>query len=354
MSDQDVSKLYKNALSYDFHILNENADDFECHDTQDYVDLYLMKAQIKLLLSDQTAIHDLRQAKTLSKSPRMPFLFSEWKPNSPNSFIVFDSNPGSVQSFLKILTPCGELLRDWYGEQGYHTAMQIKSEILYFMGKPNEAAALSEGLFQQTESNYLYHVLTGYTLLRCYLAMGKIHAAEAVILEIIRYAKKSGLPHCMEMYHTIREWVNLTTGWSGDSPRYQKTTAGDILPVLDDRITAVRKGISAPSTTEEPFVLYARRRHKSSYTMRELYMDIFGAMEAFRNGLPEQARENFLRAYRIAKPNDLLMPFAEYGGQIHGLTDYMTKQNDGIDPVWTSRMLELSRQYEKNLSAYRS
>lgn len=349
---QEVNRLYRNALAYDFSAFHGDPKDESSHDTEDLADLYSMKAQIKLLTGDRAALDDLRQMNALDKPPRLPFLLSEWKPNSPNCFFVFDTKPGSVQDFLEILPSCGELLRTWYGERGFNTAMQIKSEILYFMGRPEEAAELSKTLFRQSESDHLYHVLTGYTLFRCHLAMGKIHAAESVILEIIRYAKKSDKTRCVEMYHTIREWVNLTTGWSGDSPRYLKTAAGDMLPVLDDRITAIRRGISSLSSTEEPFVTFARHNNAGSYAMRELYMDIFAAMEAFRNGDSEQAKSSFFKAYRIAEPNNLLMPFAEYGEQIKSLTNYMAKDHD-IDPAWVRRVTEIAGQYEKNLSAYR-
>lgn len=352
MTLPEVTKLYRKALSYDFSAFRQELDHLIQRNAENTADLYSMKAQIKLLTGDETALADLRRMDALEQKPRLPLLLSQWKPNSPNSFFVFHGAPGSVQSFLEILSPCGELLRAGYGDTGYGTVMQIKAEILYFMGMPEDAAQLSEKLFHRTESYDLYHVLTGYTLFRCYLAMGKIHAAESVILEIIRCAKKSDNSHCVEMYHTIREWVNLTTGWSGDSPRYQQTTTGDLLPVLDDRITAIRKGISELSSTEEPFVNLARQTFGNSYAMRELYMDIFGAMEAFRNGDPEEAKSSFFKAYHIAEPNHLLMPFAEYGEQIKNLTEYMVKNHE-IDPAWARRVTEIAGQYEKNLSAYR-
>lgn len=311
---------------------------------------YLMRAQIKLFVADATLLDDLDQAGQ-GVSLQFPCLNNHWIADSANRFVVFNPAPHALQRFLRQLPRAERELTHWYGETGGSMVRQMQSGILYFLGEFSEAIRLAEQQDTKPE-NKTDAILAQCVRFRCYLALGCKDRAEEAMLEMIRISKKH--PECQRSYQAIRGWANLTTGWSGDTPRFCDDHSGNMLPVFEDRLEAIRQGVSRMSPMERPFVEYAARGCEEVYTMRQYYMDIFHALYWFQAGDCERMESNFLRAYRIALASGLTTPFVEYGEQIAPLFQHILHSGIACSHDWLAAILSLAEQYEENLDAYRA
>lgn len=311
-----------------------------------------MRAQIKLLITDASCLTDLHSAGEAFATPRYPCLGTQWLSDSPNRLMIFFKRPGALREFLQMLPSAEEALAKWYGDAGSAMVRQIHSEILYFSGKPREALDIAKVHRPTDAVTATDAILAQCTLFRCYLATGFPQKAEQSMLEMIRISKDH--PECADAYQSIRHWANLTTGWSGENPRFLRGPQGEKLPVLEDRLEAIREGYSRISPLEDPFVRYAQQRYQDTYTMRSYYMDIFHAIYWFQAGDTRQADACFQKACQIALATGLIMPFAEYGRQIIPLLRQASENDAHCPKAWYERLLSLSERYEEFLEAYRS
>lgn len=321
---------------------------------QDYhFEFYLMRAQIKLITADISILEDLEKAKEIGGMPELSCLGRCWVPYGPNSFFVFDSREGALESFLKLLPFCEICFTEWFGEIGAAMVRQVKSEIYYFIGDLENALALASIQRQKMTSSIHYSMMAGYVIFRSSLGLGRIHQAEDSMRDIIRQANQSQDDGSgKSIYGIIRSWANLTTGWSGDSPRYNRSPDGTVIPVLDDREMAVKRGISDLSSTEQPFLEYARLNYKDAYHMRALYMDIYWTMDSFKARNLVDVEKHFKKAYKIVRNTGLIMPLVEYGKQIVPFFD-MLQSNKNYSKSWISQISDLAQNYENNLNNYR-
>ena len=271
--------------------------------------------------------------------------------DAPNRFIVFPKTPGDLHIFLQTLPQIQEELGKQYGEQGRMAARRITCEISYFLGHTEEALAFAMEHGSIKSSSSMDTVLSLCLLFRCCLAMGLPQKAEECMLELIRSAQAD--PKCLPAYRALRIWANLTTGWSGETPRFYDTPDGKRLPVLDDRLKSIRMGAARTTPLEEPFVSYAERRYKGAYAVRQYYMDLFHAMYWFQMGEHKQAEFYFFNLYSVASTSGLLMPFVECGRQIAPLLRHMRSVAAPHAQDWIAGVLAHAEQYEKNLDTYR-
>lgn len=348
-----LNPMFQYASNYKFFSFKQSFSELKSTQQNDkFLDAFLMQAQIKLFSGDETLLSDLEKAEKFDGMPKFPCLNSSWLPDSNNRFVVFKKTPGSLRHFLETLSLTKEQFYRWYGEAGVGMVNQVRSEILYFWGCFDEAIGLAQQQYNNNESKSTDKMLSLYVLFRCYLATGAIKNAQQSMLDIVRISRN--FPECIGSYQNIRNWANLTTGWSGDTPRFNCTTPGVMTPILDDRLTAIRNGISRLSVLEEPFVEYAQDNYEEAYTVRQYYMDIFHAIYWFQSGYFQQAESNFMRAYSISLASGLAMPFVEYGKQMIPLLEHVKKSDASCSHDWIDMILSFAEQYEDSLNAYRA
>lgn len=314
-------------------------------------DAYLIQAQIKLLTADETLLADLEKAEQIDGRPHFPCLNRYWLADSPDRFSIFPKPPGALESFVNALPQVEEKLFHWYGEPGRRMVRQIHSEILYFSGRFHEAIDLAKPWENPEGTGGMDDILVQCVLFRSYLAIGSPEKAQQCMINMVRMSKSH--PECLASYQAIRSWANLTTGWSGDSPRYYNDSQGKMLPALDDRLEAIRKGFSRTSAFEEPFVKFAKQRGGEVYSFRQYYMDVFHAIYWFYAGDDQQANSKFMKSYRLALASNLTMPFIEYGEQIIPLMQYVRDSELECSDDWISMIIAQAEAYEKSLDAYR-
>ena len=345
--------LFQYASQYEFDNFDELFSELEpVLPDEEFWEAYLMRAQIKLHTTDTTVVEDLEKAAQAGDAPKYPCLFDSWTVDAPNRFIVFPKTPGDLRDFLQALPQVQEELGKWYGEQGRIAVRQLQCEINYFLGRIDEALAFAKEQDGAKSPNPVDTVLSLCLLFRCYLAMGLSRKARECMLELIRSSQTS--PKCLPNYEAHRGWANLTTGWSGETPRFYETSGGEQLPILDDRLKSIRKGAARTTPLEEPFVNYAERSYKGAYAVRQYYMDLFHAMYWFQMGDHKQAEFYFFNLYCVASTSGLLMPFVECGGQIMPLLRYMKRVAAPHAQEWIAGVLAHAERYEKSLSVYRN
>lgn len=355
MKDQIVKQLYDYAVGYKMTEFSELFSEYQNWQGEARPETNLLCAQLMLMTADSGFAAQLEQAKTLSGKPIYPCLYHTWQLEDANAFILFDKEPDSLMQFLKGIRQAVGLMQNWYGDAGAGMCDQITSEILYFTGRTDEAAELAVRQCQRAGEDRSAYLLAGYVLLRSYMALGESALAQEVLMDIISATHENDKENFSNrMYRNIRSWVNLTTGWSGDMPRYYYTPDNIVLPVLEDRTSEILKGIDKLGPTEEPFLEYARTNNRDVCTMRQLYMDIFYAVYHFRVKQRRETRQYFTRAYLAARPNDLIMPFVEYGNQIIPLLEHMSENENGYDQDWLNKVITCAEKYEKGLVCFRT
>lgn len=349
--------LYEYAIKYEFPDFNRLFSEIDAQILSKCPDAYMMRAQIKLMAADSTALDDMRLADEMNLPLEFPRLSQGWMPQDPNAFIVFNKDKGSLAEFSDTLPEVARLMQKHYGAMTHGIVRQIMSEIMYFTCQTSRAVAIAGEQFGSTAHNCVWHISSGYALFRSHMAEGNVESAQQVLLEIIDTARRNeNNPSCSRAYRTVRDWVNLTTGWGGDMPRYHKTPDSVVLPVLEDRTAAIQSGIDELGPTERPFVEYAKLRYKNIYTVRQLFMDIYYSVYYFRAANMTHCRVHFNYAYTAAYPNGLIMPFIEYGMQIVPMLEYICNsadESDGYDRDWLEQIIISSREYEESLTLFR-
>lgn len=323
----------------------------------DLGELLCMRAQLKLLCSDASFAQDLSEAAALLPAgPVCRPLLDSLVFQDPNSFIAFGRQAGSVAAFLAALREAHPVLCSLCTEAGAAMGRQIESEILYFMGDFEGAMEIAVPLHRRylEADRYDRATMAAYTLLRCYLATREARKFEDILTGIVTWAKREPMSLDGSMYRTIRTWVNLTTGWGGDTVRYHVTPSYEVFPVLEDRTEAMLNGIADLGPTETPFVRYAELNNPSVVTMRRFYADIYKMMLLFREGDREGALKQFEGLYAALAGNRMFMPFAEYGGQIVPLLFYARRQQPGqMDNAVMDALFTAAQRYEEGLVEYR-
>ncbi|ULQ60977.1 tetratricopeptide repeat protein [Brucepastera parasyntrophica] len=349
---KDLEVLYHYAAERRFKAFNELwAKAVSGGPDNEFPDAYLMRAQIKLFAADETFLEDLETAGRIHAKSRFPCLNSQWLSDSPNRFIVFSKKPDALQRFLQRLPEAKDKMEHWFGKPGGNMVRQIQSEIFYFTGRFTEAINLAEEQQIMDSGNHTDEILLQCVLFRCHLATGNTEKAEQNMLNMIRLSE--AYPECRKSYQSIRTWANLTTGWSGDSPRFCNDFQGKTYPVLDDRQEAIRMGFDQITVLETPFIEYAEHSYDQPYTMRQYYMDIFHALYWFQTSDFQQTESHFLTVYNIAAASGLIMPLAEVGGHIIPLLQHIRDTSQVCSPELIGRILSLAEQYEENTEAYR-
>lgn len=313
---------------------------------------YLMQAQIKLRACDRTAWTDLQSIKPFEGIPQFPCLADIWRVDAPNRLGVFCKAPDALNNFFHTLAHVRKEMTRWYGEPGVVMVRQLQCEIKYFMGEIEEAMKLAEEQYRSPAKNNTISALSQGLRFRCYLAMGLPRQAEECMLDMIRMSQE--FPECFAIYRTLREWANLTTNWSGDTPRFYNASDGKKRPVLEDRLESIRMGIAKTTPLEDPFMRYAELHYEDAYNLRQYYMDFFHVMYWFEAGDYQQAEACFNKLYTIASASGLRMPLVEYGEQILPLLHYVKNMNWHCSQQWLEQIAAQARCYERGLRAYTS
>lgn len=352
--DMIIQQLYEYALEYkltDFHQLYHEK---VLQDGDNMAEAHLLCAQLKIMTADESFQDELSKAEGAKIQLKHPCLYLKWQPKDPNGLIIYRKKEGNLQCFLDALDKREKRLERWYGNAGLDMCRQIKSEILYFMGRVREAAEIAEDLFEGTKGNCAKYITAGYALIRCYLALDEIDMAQETMLGIIRAVNTSAESDTGRIaYRAIRRWVNITTGWGGDMPRYHHTPDNVVLPVLEDRISEIINGIDQLGPTEQPFADFSQLEYDDSKTVRDLYMDIFRCVHAFRMRELSYSDPKFEEAYSASRPNNLIMPFVEYGKQIVPLLNYIIESKNKYDREWIENIIVLAERYEESINSYR-
>lgn len=317
----------------------------------------LLRAQLKLLTADATMAEDfLRAEKLLPNGSEYELFWDTYAFTAPNSFLLFPKEPDSLQKFLEALRKSRSYVPGLCGDVGSFMIRQIESEILYYMGMFSEALAIAGELRDTLErcARYDRRMLTEHVRLRCHLALGDALSAQKTIQQMIAYTESecASLGHII--YQTARAWVNLTTGWAGDTPRYYTSPTQKQYPIYEDRMEAMQWGIAELQETEIPLVEYARLSLSGIYTLRNLYAEVFEALLAFKYNDCERADAIFFPIYVATKSNKMVMPFAEYGKQIIPFLEYLIEKKPGrYNEAWMSELMRASENYEQMLGKYR-
>lgn len=316
-----------------------------------YWEAYLMRAQIKLYAADATALDDLEKIARFSGTPKFPRLSCIWRADAPNRFIVFPKGPGALRGFLRTLPLVREKLRRWYGEQGDLIVRQIQGEIHYFLSEVKEALEYAEEQHRSGPKNNIEAILAQCVRFRCYLALSVPWKAEECMLDMIRLSQTH--PECQPVYSSLRSWANLTTNWSGDTPRFYNDPNGRRMPILEDRLEGVRMGTARTTPLEDPFVRYAERNYDCAYALRQHYMDVFNSMYWFQAGDQQQMELFFRKVYQMTLESGIYMPLVECGEQLTPLFQYVKDSNWDFSQQWLDQIMSLAGQYEKGLNAYK-
>lgn len=352
-SNKNIDKLYQYASQHRFEDFDGLFLELEqTLSTEEFWEAYLMRAQIRLYATDNAFVDDLDHAEGFAGTlVRFPALFTVWRCDSPNRFIVFPKTPGSLQVFLQKLASARERLTQWYGNQAGIAVEQLCSEIRYFRGEVSEALALAEAVHAAAGKNPTAEILNQSMRFRCNLALGRVPTAEESMLDMIRLSRR--YPECQAIYQMVRGWANLTTNWNGDMPRFYEDSDGKQQPVLDDRLEGMRMGTSRTTQLEKPFVEYARRSYNESYPLRECYVDLIRAMYWHQAGDYRQTETYFVGLYHTVEASGVIMPFLECGEQILSLLDYVRGSDMDCPVGWLDKISAMARQYEKGMNAYR-
>ena len=315
---------------------------------------YLMRGQIKLITTDLTAVGDLKKGAELIERPHYPCLDSLWHADSANRFIVFPRGKGVLVSFLMLLPEAKEKMIRLYGEAGNALVRRIRYEIYYYIGAAGAVIDYVEShpnimLSNNSNIDRMYMLSLCF---RSYLSMGENEKAEQSMLGMIKMSQK--YPECLQIYQEVRGWANVTTGWSGDTPRFYRDSNGHMQSVLNDRVEAVRRGIGKGRQLESCFVGFAQSAYENTYTIRQYYMDIFHAMYWLSVGDCRQAEYYFIRLYEIAEASGVIMPFVECGEQILPLLQYMRDSEVDCPSEWISKIISMASRYEESLNSYRT
>lgn len=351
--ERSIGRLYQYASRHQFEefdallALLEEEQPFEA-----MWEAYLMRAQIKLFSTDITLWDDLERVAQIKKKPQYACLNSVWECDIPNRFVVFPRESGALQMFCQTLPQTRSMMVRWYGVQGDNMVSIIQCNILYFMGDIQSSLSLSEASLSLSYGSDLDTLLFSINCFRCYLALGMPEKAERSIIQAIRLSAKH--PECVAAYLCFRDWVNLTTNWSGDSPRFIENDQGMKLPVLDDRIESIRTGMARTTAMESAFIAYAERYYENAYGIRQHFMDVFNAIYWHAMRDYAQAEVFYGKMENTLTTTGLLMPGIECGGQILPLLKYAQSSITTAHNKLLAALMDKAQEYENALGAYQS
>lgn len=320
-------------------------------DSGEIGEAYLMRAQIKLFAADISFLADLQKADSMPTEIRFPALPSQWKTDSYNRSVVFRNDFGAVEQFSQNLDVANEKFGHWYGERGLTMVRQIKSDICYFLGEFAEAKTLAEKQIESKEVSPIDVLVSKIMQFRCNLAIGESASAEENMLDTVRLSRAN--PELQGAYQVFRQWVILTTNWSGDSPRYSDDREDVRHPRLEDRVEGIRQGIDKLSNWEVPFYEYAKSHYENAYTLRKYYMDVFSAVYWLLAGDFKNSDHFFKTAYDIAQKTGQVSPFIEFGEQILLLFHSAKERGLKCSEEWIEKVSQKAKLYEKGIREYR-
>ena len=321
-------------------------------------ELYFMRAQIKLFYSDETLLEDLKMAgKLLPNGNKRPSMGTRFRTDTPNLFTIFYPEGGSLSRFKLSLHKSLPLLQKFGGDVAVRLAKLCEAEIIYFTGNFEKALAIAEPVCREAtkDSAHYVSIMGGFILVRCYIALGDAEKLEAAMAQLIRYSKILSRPDYRELYAKIMGWVNCTTGWMGETPRYHITPSGVRLSVLSDRILVMNEKINAHGIFESALYRAAKHTYPEAVSMKDLYARIYEAMVQFNLGKKEQAAAIFYEVYMLTQKNRVIMPFVEYGAQILPLLQYSLSRKDSARFArrWSDKLNQMATQYEAALLVIR-
>lgn len=350
---QDLEKLYQCAAERRFQPFEELYARLAAGTPPNEMwEAGVLRAQLMLYSVDAAALEELEQAGQPAGPPQYPLLYTRWRADGPNRFVLFPRAPGALARYVELLPRLRERLAGWYGPPARVALCLLQGEALYYMGDLQGALAAMERQPMDESENRTEAMLSLCQRFRCHLALGEPRMAEACMLDIIRMSKTC--PECVAIYQSFRGWNNSTTGWSGDSPRYSAGSGGEVRPILDDRLEYIKDGSPWTTPLEAPHVAYAQQRYGEVCTLRQLYMGVFHAIYWLAAGDVGQAEAYFAEAYEISRASGVVMPFAEYGQQLTPLLQHIRGSKVPCSGEWLDDIQARVRQYEACLKAYRA
>ena len=347
-NDKSMKLLFQYACDHkfvDFDVLFSKMEEELSPD--EFWEAYLMRAQVKLYTSDLTILDDLARAEQGNAAPCFPLLLSLWQYDGVNHFIVYPKAAGALKEFLAALPQVSEKLSCWYGTQSRVALLQLQGEIFYFMGDIKAALPFAEAQRIAEAKNHIDTMLALILEYRCYLALIQPEKAHECMFDIIRHSK--AYPECVEIYKRFRQWANLTTGWSGDSPRFYEDEEGKKQPILADRMEGIKFGTARDTPLESPFLEYAQRSYDGAYKIRQHYVTLFHAMYWLSIDDCKQAEAYFKKVYEIMSTSGLLMPIIECGEQVIPLLKYMQQRDANLR---LDNLMSRAAHYEEALKQY--
>lgn len=351
-SEANLSPLFDAAHRQDFAAFRRLFETLEGQlSPADFAEAYLLRAQIKLYASDATLLQDLAKAQQNGAKPQFAFLCGQWKCDALNRFVVFPLQQGALQAFLQALPAAHQAFALHYGQPGAGAVQQIESEIYYFMGDAETALQLSQQRSAHPATRKVEKMQALILQYRCHLALGQTQKAQEVMIEIIGLSKRH--PECVESYQAFRAWANLTTGWGGDSPRFQSNANGERQPDFSDRLRGIKQGIGRDTPLEAPFVQQAKCSFGKACSLRELYMELFNTLYWQSTQDDENMQLHIHRVQNVVNATGLMMPLIESGEQIMPLLRYLEAEQPGEVTCWHATLSQRAAQYESYLAAYR-
>lgn len=352
-TQENIGLLFQHASQYRFEEFDALFSELKVRLSPEAMwEAYLMRAQIKLFASDQSIMDDLEIVKQTSSQPKFACLNTVWGSDSANRLIVCGNMPGSLMRFLGDLPRAREVMSALYGEPGDVMVRQMLCNVFYFVGKIEEALLLAEEPFSPEYDNPTDDLLMRGMRYRCYLALGETSKAEQCIMEIIRFSRR--YPECVAPYRAFRGWANITTSWSGDSPRFYRDKMDTPHPVLEDRLELIRDGASRTTRLEAPFVNYATRHYADAYPLREFYMDLFHAIYWLSIGDRHQIEMSCALLCDMVNATGIITPVVECGEHAAALLRYLSQNALVCSKSWLDKVISMAQQYEQTLEAYRS
>ena len=348
-NNKNMELLFRYACSRRFEDFDALFSKMEAEMSPDtFWEAYLLRAQIKLYSTDLTVLYDLAKAEQGSGRPQFSLLITNWKIDYLNRLILFPRAPGALKDFLSVLPLLSEKFSHWYGSQSDAVLLQLQGEILYFMGDIDAAMSFVEAQRAAEPENPTSAILALILEYRCCLALLQPEKAHQCMFGIIRHSK--AYPECVEIYKGFRIWANLTTSWSGDSPRFYDDEYGKKHPVLADRMEGIRLGVARDTPLEYPFLKYAEKSYEGIYSLRQYYMDWFHAMYWCSINDQKQTEAYFHKVYEVAAASGVFMPIIECGAQSIPTLNYM--KSSGMQ-LPLDNLVQRAAHYEECLGKYR-
>lgn len=317
--------------------------------------LYLIRAQLRLMIGDAAMTADCRRALALlPQNVRQKSIYATMRLTSPSSMLMFPGDAEGFRELWEAIEATEGPLTALTGPCGASLTANVKSEIRYFQAKYRESLESAEPVFDRFKRRGefpLAAMMTGYNILRSRIALGHYEKAREVLAAIIRHSGES--PEHRSVYAAIRLWVNVITGWGGDNPRYHYVPDGTILPVIEDRIAAIHQKTRLPQGSEAPLERLAESWDGGRLTMRKFYRKIYCIVVAHLCATQPLAETDAPEVFRIARDTGLIQPIIEYGKQIVPMLT-AAKNERLFDGRWLTEVIERADAYDDHISGFRN